>query len=513
MDERRLSHCRRVVELESRRYLHDVGLLKNKHRHFSMRVARYILCSYLCIPVRIIMIGERPYSTDIHSEISSAMSYDQEKSRPTPSTSGMAKDLGLNFGVPYVVAERWFRDSWKYLGSGALVVNCNLFLHFSSPHSVSETVPFQRWLRCILDVSMSLLNEKVDVVCMGVPASNVVDSALRSIGLARVRINKVSCINPAAIAKRATGDAASQVNTLGKKSASKAIYRAIKRSDTILPLTQQDYFSELCRDMSAQVHEVDKVIRAANNIASEFEDAYKELEGNHRLPNVKEAVNSFVMAMIEYRDSVLKDIVASSVASVADSPGKIGKATEWGSKRAWKKAATSVGASSKMSVVSDDTGGVPQVFADEDAEQVSFADDLTPVAPSPAPIVPSGPEAPKKKMKKIVRRVKKPEVPAQSATEVMAKLDNQAISTLKAVSYYMSDSYAGMSMVLHGTVDDSISAGAATTEDVCLIIDTAARDVRNVGIVASTSLGIDSGTVSETCMLPRVIQKLVESRI
>jgi len=507
MEEGKLALHKKVVELESRRYLCDAGLLENRHRHFSMRVARYVLCSYICLPVKTIIVGERPYSTDIHPDVSSAMSYDPEKSRPTPSTTGLARDLSANFGTKYVEIETWFRDSWKHLASGVLIVNCSLFVQFSSSYSLSETVPFQRWMRSILDVSIAMSESKIDVVCMGVPSRNVVDSALRSIGMERSRVNKMSCSNPAAIMKSRAGDLASLDRTLCKKNVSKAILAAVERSRTFVPLTLQDYFSEICKDMSAQVPQADRLIHAANSVALEMEDAYKELEGNHRLPSVKEAVNSFVAAIIEYRDAVLKDLVASSIASIGDNSGKVGKATEWGSKKPWKKTAASVGASSRMSVMPEDTGGVDQSFADDDAQQVTFADETETEKPVPV-------KAPKKKktIKRVVKRAKKQPETADYNTEVGSKLSDLAMSALKSVSYYISDKYTGMSQSLQDAVINSISTETAASEDICLIVDAAARDLASTGAESSASLGIDDGVVSEACMLPRVVDKLVATR-
>lgn len=507
MGEKRLEFYRKVVELESRRYLYDAGLIKNTNRHFSMRIARYILCSYICLPVKTVMIGERPYSADIHPDVSSAMSYDPDKSRPTPSTTGLARDLSANFGTKYVEIEEWFRDSWKYLASGVLVVNCSLFVQFSSSHSLSDTVPFQRWARSVLDASMSISDNKIDVICMGVPSWNVVDSTLRSIGMRRSSVNKMFCSNPAAMVKRGAGDSTSLNSTLGKKNVSRAILAAVKRSRTVLSLTQQDYFFEVCRNMSAQVPQVDRVIYAANNIAVEMEDAYKELEGNHNLPSIREAVNSFVSAIIEYRDAVLKDLVAASINSAGDNSGKVGKSTEWGSKKPWKKSSASVGASSRMSAVSEDTGGVSQSFVDEEAEQVNFADETEMEKPALV-------EAPKKKktIRKVVKRIKKQPETADHTTETGSRLSDHAMSVLKSVSYYVSDKYAGVSQGLQDAVISSISTATAVDEDICLIVDTAARDLVNTGAEPSASLGIDDGIVSDACTLPKLLEKLVATR-
>ena len=67
----------------------------------------------------------------------------------------------------------------------------------------------------------------------------------------------------------------------------------------------------------------------------QIEEAYKQMEGNHRLPDVKDAVNTFVAALIEYRDAALKDLVASSIAAAGDNSNKAAKATGAG-KDVWR---------------------------------------------------------------------------------------------------------------------------------------------------------------------------------
>lgn len=89
--------------------------------------------------------------------------------------------------------------------------------------------------------------------------------------------------------------------------------------------------------------------------------------GNHKLPSVKNAADSFVSAIIEYRDAVLKDLVTASIDSAGDNSFKVGMATQWGNKKPWHKAPQSVGTSSRMSAVTDDSDGVAQKFEDDEA--------------------------------------------------------------------------------------------------------------------------------------------------
>lgn len=208
----------------------------------------------------------------------------------------------------------------------------------------------------------------------------------------------------------------------------------------------------ICRDMSAQIPQVDKLIVAANDIASQVEDAYKELEGNHKLPLLKDAVRSITIVMIDYRDSVLKDIVMASIVAAGDNSSKVAKSTEWGNKKPWQKAPGSVGTSSRMSTVAEDTGGVEQRFEDV-TEPVTFADEAT---ATEAPVK----EAPKKRMKKVKRVKKQPDL-EQEETVVGSQLSEAAISALKSISYFMSDSYSGASKELEEHVTNSINTGKA----------------------------------------------------
>ena len=213
-------------------------------------------------------------------------------------------------------------------------------------------------------------------------------------------VSKKISPNPAIRSKRRTGDSASLISTFDEKGTSKAILQAIKRSESHRALTEEDYTREISAGMSAQVPQVDRLIYTTNDVASEIEDAYKELEGNHKMPTVKEAVNSFTAALIEYRDAILIDLVASSIASAGDNSGKVRKTTEWGSKKPWKKSAPLVGESMKFSAVPEQEEGIEQKFEDESAEEAKLE--------QPEPEAPKETKPKKKRtVKKVLKKVAK----------------------------------------------------------------------------------------------------------
>ncbi|KAH9875775.1 hypothetical protein IAQ61_003239 [Plenodomus lingam] len=308
-------------------------------------------------------------------------------------------------------------------------------------------------------------------------------------------------------------DARSQTYTFGKKGTSQSLLNAINRSRDYEPLTVEDYIAHMSQDSAKQIPQVGRVLDKAKTLVNEIEDAYKELESNHRTPSLTEAYNEFARAMIEYRDSVLYDLVSASVAAAGDGSSKLGRPTEWGSKKQWRKPAASIGNSSKMSVLSEDAVGVEQKFAEDGGQEVVFADEEEPEQPA---------EPEPKKTRKVVRRVvKRPKSarnsstptivpPAQAETTQGSKLSAKDITALRVVKYYISEVTTSSSSPLEDDITASIEEGVAKTPTIGVIVDTIARDFADSGKEASVSLGMEDGVVDQSCILPKLLAKLTE---
>jgi hypothetical protein len=497
--------AREIFELECRRYLAEIGLTKSLDKKYSVPVAAYVLCTSMALPVKTLMVGERPYSTDIHPSVSSAMSYDPSKTRATPSTMGIAMDLQVTLGCKLMEVERWFRDSWTYMLSGVVIVNC------------------------MIECSHMISPSKIDVICMGVPSQNVVDSMLRSMGKLRSIASKKTYPNPAVWSKRGVCDTGSRGYTFGKKGTSQSILNAIVRSKDYPELTIQDYISHMSQPVSKQVQEVGRLLSSGKALVDEIEDAYKVLESNHKTPSLTEAYNEFARCMVEYRDAVLYDLVSSAMAASADSSTKVGRNTEWGSKKQWKKPAPSVGASSKMSALSEEVTGVDQQFADYGGEPVTMVEDELGVGAGPEtkdePLTKEEPpvveQAKPKKIRVVRRIVKKPRVASAAVAQATptagisntpqgAKLTEKNISSLRQVMYYVSEIETDSAGVLKNDISLSMENGVAKTGDIGTIIDIISRDFLEKGKDVSSSLGLEDGVVSEDCTLPKLIAKLTE---
>lgn len=69
---------------------------------------------------------------------------------------------------------------------------------------------------------------------------------------------------------------------------------------------------------------------------------------------------SFIDALVAFRDKVLVEVIAFNVNQAADQSGKTGKMTAWGNRKPFNKSTSSAGQSTRMSVVAGtETDGIP----------------------------------------------------------------------------------------------------------------------------------------------------------
>lgn len=464
-------------------YVSMTGLLKSPLHHYSVSVCRYIMSVHRFAPFHTIMVGERPYKTMIHPNVSSAMSYDPTLSTPTPSTIGISQDVSSVTGCRADVVEEWFRDSWKYVSLGVLLVNATQTVQFQSSYSISETVPFQRWICSVINASVALGSNKVSIVSMGVPATNVMNTAINSLGTSRPKIKRFPYPNPAIISKSKDGDNGSHVRTFGNPSTSTFIRKIVFDSLERYKTTDVEFFTEQGFDMSHQISKVDDVISSSQDLVTLIDDAFKALELSGKMPTLLDAQKKFASSLIAYRDTVLTDIVSSSLQDIR-STSSMGKKTEWGGKRPWDKKPASVGTSSRMSVVTDSyVESVPQSFADDEEEVATVVEDVKPT--------------PKKKTKKVVvRRVKK-RISVVEETEPMVEItkgqavDERMKETLNVVSYFITDNFEEEKSPLLIDIKESLSTMTVFSKDVASILSAAAKDHLSTGCTSASSLGYD----------------------
>lgn len=325
-------------------YLYNIDIWHNNDNTYAASVVRYLLaiCNYL--PVRHLVIAERPYSTDIHPRFSSAMSYDPLRSLATPSVLGMAHDIKNNCGTNYDTVIAWFRDSWSMLPSGVVIVNCMLFRPYQSSGSIKEYVHFQRWVCRMLELSVAISGDVINITSLGTPAGCITKTLLQTVNVKRKLLKCRSTKNPAVYGKL-TRDTMSRQFTLEEPGVSSYFNSLISTCHKKVDLAQLNMdYEKITQD----------IIDASSNLVDEIEKAMQEIDVQYETPSLRTAQEEFAKSLLAYRDTVVRDIVAQTMSRHSEAGNKLGKRTEWGNKLPWA-ASPSAMASSKYegSVVSD----------------------------------------------------------------------------------------------------------------------------------------------------------------
>ncbi|KAF2861615.1 hypothetical protein K470DRAFT_285329 [Piedraia hortae CBS 480.64] len=165
----------RVVKLCYERcyaYLDEIGVTRNTTHHITGPLCRYILGIPRSMPIRHIILGERPYGNRILPYVASAMSYDPLLTNVTPSVHYIARDIHNHTDMDYNTARDWFQESWKYLRQGVLVMNICAYTPFIDPLSDRERVATEQFLVDIVRVSVIIAGKKVHICAMGNPAQH-----------------------------------------------------------------------------------------------------------------------------------------------------------------------------------------------------------------------------------------------------------------------------------------------------------------------------------------------------
>ena len=74
----------------------------------------------------------------------------------------------------------------------------------------------------------------------------------------------------------------------------------------------------MSQSLPKQIPQVARLLSKSANLVDAVEDAFKELESNHYAPSLRESLDEFSRALIEYRDLVLNNMVAASISSAGD---------------------------------------------------------------------------------------------------------------------------------------------------------------------------------------------------
>lgn len=227
-------------QLRSLMLVKELGLLHRTDVNFTVPLLRYILASCMAIPVKTIVLVERPYRTNIHPYAASAMSYDPLKnSSPTPSTAAIATDMKNKLNTDWNEIEAWFRDSWMFIKSGVFLINVCCFEEFMG-NSLNERVAIERFVRDMIVTSYNMSGITVELVALGNPAISSCNRIRSSIADRKSKLKVHRGDNPAGVRHR-FGDLTSPSITIGSNELTKALHRAVIRSRNGKICTQDEY--------------------------------------------------------------------------------------------------------------------------------------------------------------------------------------------------------------------------------------------------------------------------------
>ena len=287
----------------SHAFVTSLGLLSNPGSHISMPLARYIMCSWACIPVKTLIVGERPYGTNILPYAASAMSYNPNSNpQGTPSTITLATDVSNKYPIAADEVETWFRDSWKYLKCGVFLINACCYTKFMG-NSLYERTCTEEFLRDMIYVSLLVKKDNIHVFPMGNPAQHSVGKVRSSVPSMREKVRVHSCPNPASLSHKKS-DLRSPGITLNKPGVSKLLFNLVKSTNASgASVTEDDYYTM----SSGPSNDLSTVASKTNALADEFaavEEYFKSGAAANRDPSgeevfkrAKEAASQFAMVI------------------------------------------------------------------------------------------------------------------------------------------------------------------------------------------------------------------------
>lgn len=348
--------------------LEELDVLNNFDRPVTGPLCRYILGIPHAIPIKHIIIGERPYASNIFPFAASAMSFDPVlEPNTTPSVHYIARDIAKFHDIEYEVVHDWFRDSWKYLACGILVVNTCVYKNFMDPMSDRERIAMEKFLKDIIMLSAIISSQPVHVCSMGNPAKHSADRMRSSIPEAKKYVRMHSCPNPAWPSHK-RGDQKSPEITLEKKSIVKYLFDIVKSTLQLgKTFTATDFYNMAGQDDDVMGNMVKASTKAAERFA-EIEAMFKG-SGNGK------PIDNGEMLFKRAKESML-DLASASIAARTklsfmkiEEPANVGKQSYYNQRLPYNRQGSMAGTSSRAP--SNLSSGTPK------SVNVGFADDDT----------------------------------------------------------------------------------------------------------------------------------------
>lgn len=359
-------------------YVNELQLLNTKCA-ISEPLSRYILSMHCAIPIQHIVLAERPYGTNILPYVAPAMSYDIELD-PTPTPSVHYLSLAINEGsnASYEDSVAWFRDSWKYLNHGIILLNVCCLYKFTDRRSEKERVSTEKFVSDIIFMSMKLSNEQIHIYAMGNPAKHSANRIRSSILNPSRKVVIHGCNNPASLQHKR--DTRSPVVTLGSK-------RLVMLLGNIVVSTQHSNriltYNDYTKMASASQTDLTRLVNQGGNVAQTFDDIESYFKTN-KGKTVENNDELFGRAAREMREFilVLQSTRVQLLFANAVEPTGTSKQAYYNSRQDYNKTKYTPGSASRVSSTPTSTVVTKIGFADDDEIDPDSSVTSNPVSPS-----------------------------------------------------------------------------------------------------------------------------------
>jgi hypothetical protein len=221
--------------------LQDVDCPRYRDHPYCKPFIEYVMQWPHYLPIKTVIIGQNPYPGDIFPEIGSALAYDDSKiSYPPGSVRVLAEDLYHYDETPKKLTINCFKESWRMLEHGIIMINETVFHRISKDIDRPNTGVLREMesqilaLQTLLSVGFTMGQTSVTFIGMGIGAS-MMTSVIRPWCPSDLISTKVmTCSNPAAFASMLR-DSSSHKITLGKSHISKVLSGIVALYSTMGP--------------------------------------------------------------------------------------------------------------------------------------------------------------------------------------------------------------------------------------------------------------------------------------
>lgn len=358
----------------------QLGLADRYDVNFTIPLTRYIMGSHMALPVKTIVLVERPYRTNIHPYAASAMSYDPAKSSATtPSTAVLATDLKNKLNVDWHDTEAWFRDSWMYIRAGVFLINVCCFEEFMG-NSLNERVSVESFVRDMVVASYNMSGSVIELIALGNPAISSANRIRSNVADRKHKLKVHRGDNPAGLRHR-FGDLTSPEITVGSLELSRVLYRAITRSSTVVKCTEAD-FSDMTTLKQANLKS--KLVSAHRDLDEDLEQValFFKSGGKYEGPRSDEQVfTSLRTSAAKFMQTLIDERVIVKLTDLRENDSSA-KGAYYSGNRGYEPKSYKQGSSSEVSGISKNK----PTPTPQKAKWLDEEDEVAPTPSKPQPI-------------------------------------------------------------------------------------------------------------------------------